>query len=182
MNCFRIIPKFLALACALSVLPIASHAVDSASLEFGSGDKTKMARLGLQWNWKKQLWRSNGTHIGGYWQLSLAQWRATRFQGIAGGSQNISSLGVTPVLRLQNDNLRGFYAEAGIGAHMLSDLYDNDGKQLSTRFQFGDHIGAGYVFQNELDLGVSVQHFSNGGFKKPNDGVNFAIIRISYPL
>lgn len=182
MNFIRIISKSTALACVFAVAPLTSHAADSASLEIASGDKTKMARLSLQWNWETQWWRSNGTHIGGYWQLSLSQWRESHFQGIAGSTQNISAVGITPVFRLQNDNLRGFYAEAGIGAHVLSDLYDNDGKQLSTRFQFGDHVGVGYVFQNRLDIGVSVQHFSNGGFKKPNDGVNFAIIRLSYPL
>ena len=83
---------------------------------------------------------------------------------------------------MQHDSLRGWYAEAGIGAHVLSALYDNGGKQLATRFQFGDHVGAGYVFANGAELGLSVQHFSNGGIKKPNDGVNFAILRLRYPL
>lgn len=184
MNIIRVISKSVAFACAyvFATAPLSSYAVDSASLELGTGDKTKMARLGLQWKWESQWWRSNGTHIGGYWHLSLARWRADRFQGVASSTQNITALGITPVFRLQNDNLRGLYAEAGIGAHVLSDLYDNDGKQLSTRFQFGDHLGIGYVFANKLDLGLSIQHFSNGGIKKPNDGVNFAIIRLTYPL
>lgn len=181
----NLIPKTLktfAMACVLGALPVTTFAADSASFEIGSGDKTKMVRLGIQWKWDKQWWKSNGTHIGGYWNFSAAHWRANQHQGIAGNRQNLGALGITPVFRLQNDSLRGWYAEAGIGAHVLSALYDNDGKQLSTRFQFGDHLGAGYIFNNGTELGLSIQHFSNGGFKKPNDGVNFAILRLSHPI
>lgn len=181
----NLIPKTsisLFLACVCAVVPTISSAIDSISLEYGRGDKTEMVRIGAQWRWNQQWWKSNGSHIGGYWSLTAAHWRQNRFQGISGNKQDISSLGITPVFRFQNDSLKGFYAEAGIGTHLLSELYDNDGKQLSTRFQFGDHIGAGYIFPNNVDLGVSIQHFSNGGIKKPNDGVNFAIIRLIYPL
>lgn len=159
-----------------------SYAVDSASVEFATGNKTQMARIGMQWKWKNQWWQSNGTHIGGYWDLTAAQWRGTRFQNNPNNSQNITSIGITPVFRFQNDTQKGFYAEAGIGAHYLSDLYNNNGRRLSTRFEFGDHLGIGYVFQNNVDLGLKAQHFSNGGIKEPNNGVNFAVVRLSYPF
>jgi hypothetical protein len=169
-----IIPILLGLHCG-------SYAANSASFEFGTGNKTQMARLGLQWKWGNQWWKSNGTHIGGYWDLSLAQWRGTRFQN-TDNIQNITSIGITPVFRFQSDTLKGFYGEAGIGAHYLSGLYNNNGRQLSTNFEFGDHIGVGYVFQNNADLGLKIQHFSNGGIKHPNNGVNFAVIRLGYPF
>lgn len=168
------------LVCAALHSP--SHAVDSVSLEFGTGTKTKMVRLGAQWKWDRQWWRSNGTHLGGYWDLNVAHWRANRFQDISGARQNINAVGITPVLRLQNDSLKGFFAEFGIGLHLLSEHYDNDGHQLSTRFQFGDHLGVGYVFENNVELGLKYQHFSNGSIKQPNDGVNFTVIRFSYPI
>jgi hypothetical protein len=158
------------------------YAVDSVSFEFGSGNKTTMARFSAQWNWNKQWWKSNGTHIGGYWDLTLSQWHGRRFENTSGRTQNLTAIGITPVFRFQNDTLKGLYAEAGIGAHLLSRLYDNNDRQLSTSFQFGDHLGLGYVFDNNLDLGLKIQHFSNGSIKQPNDGVNFAIIRVSYPF
>jgi len=65
---------------------------------------------------------------------------------------------------------------------LLSELYDNNDRKLSTAFQFGDHVGIGYVFQNNLDLGLKVQHFSNGSIKQPNQGINFGVVRVSYPL
>ncbi|EEC66864.1 hypothetical protein OsI_33362 [Oryza sativa Indica Group] len=95
-------------------------------------------------------------------------------------SANLVDLGLTPVLRFQRDDGKGFYGEAGIGVHLFSKLYRNNDKVLSTAFQFGDHVGAGYVFSNGLDLGIRLQHFSNGGIKQPNGGVNFAVARVAY--
>jgi hypothetical protein len=172
--------KTAAIGFILAATHCAAHAVDSASLEIASGNKTDMARVGVQWKWARQFWQSNGTHIGGYWDLSLAQWRGRQFQNRPGSTQNITDIGFTPVFRWQKDSLKGLYAEAGIGVHYLSDLYDNNDRQLSTRFEFGDHIGIGYVFRNNVDIGLRFQHFSNGSIKEPNDGVNFAVVRVSY--
>ncbi|NML61356.1 acyloxyacyl hydrolase [Massilia sp. RP-1-19] len=150
---------------------------DSASLEFGTTSKARMVRLGAQSQWDKRWFVSNGTHLSGYWDLSLAQWRGTAYRNVPGENQNITNLGFTPVFRFQADNKLGWYAEGGIGLNLLSKRYDNDGSELSTHFQFGDHVGAGYVFANRWDLGLKVQHFSNGGYKKPNDGVNFLVLK-----
>lgn len=157
-----------------------SYAVDSASVEFATGNKTKMARIGAQWEMEKRWFQSNGTHLGAYWDLTLAQWREEQYQGVRGRSENITDIGITPVFRFQNDSKLGPYGEIGIGAHLLSGLYDNNGRKLSTNFQFGDHLGVGYVFTNKLDVSLKFQHFSNGGFKQPNNGVNFGVVRASY--
>ena len=169
-------------ATALSLftsIHIPSFSADSTSLEFATGNKTQILRVGAQWKWDRKWWQSNGTHLGGYWDATLAQWRGTRYQN-TDATQNITDIGLTPVFRFQSDTLKGWYGEAGIGAHLLSKLYDNNGRRLSTAFEFGDHIGIGYVFANSLDLGVKYQHFSNGGIKEPNNGVNFTVVRASY--
>lgn len=166
--------------CMLLCLPPATYAIDSASLEFGTGNRTKMAAIGLQWKWEKRWWQSNGTHLGGYWNLALMDWRGERHRNIEGDTQNLIGIGITPVFRFQSDSQKGLYAEAGIGANYLSGAYDNNNRQLSTNFQFGDHLAIGYVFQNNLDIGLKFQHFSNGGIKEPNDGVNFVQIRARY--
>lgn len=174
--------KACALGSAFIIAHSASYALDSASIEIGSGNKTRLARAGLQWRWENKWWQSNGSHLGGYWDLTLAQWHGTRFQNLPDHDQNLTAIGVTPVFRFQSDTLKGGYVEGGIGVHYLSDLYDNNGRRLSTKFQFGDHIGAGYVFRNNLDLGLKIQHFSNGGIKQPNNGTNFMVIRMKYPF
>jgi hypothetical protein len=157
-----------------------SHAADSASVEFASGNKTQMLRIGTQWMWNQQWWQSNDTHIGGYWDLNLAQWRGQNYKGSADAHQNLVSVGITPVFRFQHDSKIGFYTEVGIGLHLLSDTYDNNGRILSGNVQFGDHIGLGYVFKNNLDISFKFQHFSNGGIKQPNGGINFAVLKIGH--
>lgn len=157
-------------------------AFDSASFELGTGNRTLLARVGLQTKWQSRWWQSNGTHIGGYWDGTLMHWRSNRYQNILGSSQNITALGITPVFRLQGDTLKGLYAEAAIGAHYLSDIYENNGRRFSTKFQFGDHVGVGYIFNNGFEVSLKAQHFSNGGIKRPNNGANFLILRTSYPF
>lgn len=169
--------KLVAVASLFAIQP--AFAFDSVSAELGVGSHVKMLRLGVQSKWDSQWWRSNGTHIGGYWDTTLQYWRGTRFQNVPGRTQGITAIGITPVFRWQKDSGEGLYAEAGIGAHLLSDLYDNDGRQLSTRFQFGDHLAIGYV-KDALDVKLKIQHFSNGSIKKPNDGVNFLVFSASY--
>jgi lipid A 3-O-deacylase len=171
---FRIV-FFVMLAAANRV----AHAADGMSYSFATGNSTKMIRVGTQWMWDKKWSVSEGLHIGGYWDLSIAQWQGRRYRS-TDSHQNITDIGITPVFRLQKDSRVGWYAEGGVGAHLLSELYDNGGHQLSTAFEFGDHIGIGYVTASEIDVGLLIQHFSNGGIKHPNNGVNFAVVRVSH--
>ncbi|OGB22045.1 MAG: hypothetical protein A3I66_19290 [Burkholderiales bacterium RIFCSPLOWO2_02_FULL_57_36] len=172
--------RLLCCAGVLAGLCSTSHAIDSASLEFGTGNRTDVTRVGLQWSWDRQWRKRNGTHIGAYWDLSLAEWRGNRFQNQPGNTQRFMAIGITPVFHLQNDDLTGLYSEAGVGLQHLFETYDNNGRRLSTNFQFASHLGIGYVFRNKLDLGMRIQHFSNGGIKKPNGGVNFIVVRAGY--
>ena len=156
-------------------------AIDSVSFELGAGEDTQLVRIGLQSLWQKKWLQSNGTHVGGYWDLTLSRWRWASSRSATQTDQYLNDLGITPVLRLQSDSQKGFYAEVGIGAHLLSsDFYDTDGERFSTRFQFGDHFGLGYVMQNGVDLSLKIQHFSNGGIKQPNPGVLFGILKLGY--
>ena len=163
-----------------SILSLSAFAVDSASLEIGGENEVRLARIGLQWDWSKRWLASNGNHLGGYWDLTLGQWHGKKYKNDPDRTQDIAVIGITPVFRYQRDNKTGPYFEVGIGANLLSELYDNNGDRLSTAFQFGDHVGLGYVFNNKLDIGVKYQHYSNGGIKNPNSGVNFAILKASY--
>jgi len=172
--------KYVLAYCFLIFIHVTGHAVDSMSLEVAAVENVKIVRLGAQWNWDSRWFQSNGSHVGGYWDLSLAQWRGDKYQNVSGQTQNLTSIGITPVFRWQQDNKKGVYIEAGIGAHLLSELYNNDGNIFSTKFQFGDHLGVGYVFNNKFDLGLKLQHFSNAGIKEPNPGLNVAVISAKY--
>lgn len=176
--------KLFAAGAALMAAPFAFAAdgrlVDSVSAEFATGTRTQMVRVGIQSDWSARWFQSNGTHLSGYWDASFGAWRANRYKNVEGAIQHLTDIGFTPVFRFERDDKKGFYAEGGIGVHRLSRLYDNDDYRLSTLFQFGDHVGIGYVFDNKWEIGAKIQHFSNGGYKKPNTGVNFLNVKASY--
>lgn len=170
----------LALLAAAQCAGAADQLVDSVALEVGTGSKVQMVRISAQSDWSTRWFASNGNHLSGYWDANLAQWRGNAYQNKSGQHQNITVINLTPVFRYQADDKRGWYAEAGVGVSLLSELYDNDDNRLSTNFQFGDHIGAGYVFDNKWEIGAKIQHYSNGGYKKPNSGVNWLAIKAAY--
>ena len=154
--------------------------IDSVSVDYGSSSKNRMVRLSAAKDWDVKWFQSNGTNLSGYWEASAGYWQEKLYRNVPGNKENLFDVGFTPVFRFQNDNKKGLYYEAGIGVHLLSELYNNDDNRLSTAFQFGDHIGIGYVLQNNWEIGLKLQHFSNGGIKKPNSGVNFVELKAAY--
>ncbi len=175
--------KALRAATALALVLSASSAfaIDSMALEYGNGNRTDVVRVSAQWNWKKPLWSSASTELTGHWDVNLSHWKENRFDNVPGQTQNFWSTGVTPVFRLQPAGSKtGIYGEAGLGVHYFSQLYNNNTSKLSTHYQFGTLIGVGYRFTQNFDLGLRVQHFSNGGFKEPNSGVNLGLVRAAY--
>jgi lipid A 3-O-deacylase len=176
--------KLIAAAAAMLAVYAAQAAegsvIDSVAVDYGSSAKVSMVRLGVQKDWQARWFQSNGTHLGGYWDASFGYWRETQYRNVPGAHESLTDIGFTPVFRWENDNQKGIYYEGGIGVHRLSELYNNDTYRLSTLFQFGDHIGIGYVFDNKWEVGAKIQHFSNGGYRKPNTGVNFVELKASY--
>lgn len=180
---FRLMrPSCLPALVALSVSLPAAAQIHTAALEVGAGNQVQLLRASVQQKRGKPMWQSNGTHLAVHVDYSFAYWRATSYRNMRGAHQHIADVGITPVLRFQRDDARGWYVEGGIGAHLLSQRYDNRHKQLSTHFQFGDHLGVGYVFHNGWDATVKVQHFSNGGIKRPNSGENFLVLGLARPF
>ena len=153
-------------------------AVDGISIEVGQGDGANMGRVGIQWNLNQQWFKGEQWHVGSFWDLSLGQW--TR-DAVAGQNGDITEIGLTPSLRLQQNDGKGLYAEGGIGFHLLSSTSLGP-KRFSTSFQFGNHLGAGYRFgaKGAFDLGLRYQHLSNVSIKRPNNGINFTQVRVQY--
>ena len=85
----------------------------------------------------------------------------------------------TPTLRYGHE--RGAYVDGGIGFHVLSETRISSAVEFSTRFQFGDHVGAGYRI-GRYDLSMRIQHLSNAGIRNPNPGINFLHLRFQYWL
>lgn len=175
---------FAAAAALLAISPAfaSDQLVDGVYGEFSAGSKIKMGHIGVTKDWPSNWswFESNGRHLTGYWDATLGYWEGRQANNVPGAKQHIVDLGFTPVLRYENTSKQGFYAELGIGAHLLSHTYNNNDDRLSTAFQFGDHIGVGYVFDKNWEIGLKYQHYSNGGIKKPNSGVDVGVLRVAY--
>jgi len=178
----KIIAALAALVAAQAAFAADGKLVDTAYAEFGTASKIRMVRLGATQDWKPSWswFESNGTHLTGYWDASIGGWEGSQYKNVPGAKMHIVDIGFTPVFRFEKTNKLGLYAEIGIGAHLLSHHYDNNDDGLSTAFQFGDHIGIGYVFNKNWEVAVKMQHFSNGSIKKPNSGVDYGVVKLAY--
>jgi len=152
---------------------------NSASLEVGSNPEQRMVRVAVQNDWDQRWFARNGYHLSGYWETNLALWRLRAYQNVPGRKKNIAVVGFTPVFRYQSDSKLGLYGEIGVGVNLLSSLYKNEDKELSTAFEFGDHIGVGYTTA-KWDFGLKFQHYSNASIKRPNAGANWIVAKAAY--
>jgi hypothetical protein len=112
--------------------------------------------------------------------------RISFWRGRAGHSQDehMVDLGAAPVLRLEGNSGREFtpYLEASVGLNLLSQTRINESRQFSTAFQFGEFLGLGTTFgeNRRYDVALRVEHVSNGGIKKPNDGLTYGALVLHY--
>jgi hypothetical protein len=162
-----------------------AHAVDSVSIEAGRsfggrGDDTNMGRIGVQWDWNVKWFDQGSWYLTGYWDLSLGYWNTDDTLD----DHDVVDIGITPTFRLRSAATSGFapYVELAVGAHYLSDKDISDRRRFSTNFQFGDHIGLGFMFgdKGQYDLSYRLQHLSNASIDSPNPGINFNQIRFQY--
>jgi lipid A 3-O-deacylase len=149
-------------------------------VQFGlAKGKTRALTLGWtrDWAWRRQF--AAGT-FGGYWEVALGRW--TTGTGDDRATAWVTQVGITPVLRwFPGDGSGNWFVEGGIGLHVLAPIYRKPDKRFSTALNFGDHLAVGRSFGEGRrdELALRFQHFSNGGFRKPNPGENFVQLRYS---
>lgn len=167
-------------ACALA--DVGGWRPDGAFVQVGTGEDTRSAAVGLDWDWR---WSRplGGGRLSGRHELLLGRWRADTGDGSHAG---LTQLGYTPALRWWADTgAQGWFVEGGIGLHLLSPRYRSVEKRFGTVFNFGDHLGVGWrsaAGPRGLEWALRYQHFSNGGVKEPNPGLDFVQLRLSMPL
>jgi hypothetical protein len=156
-----------AAAQAQSIVP------SGAFVQFGAGSKTRSLVVGATWDWQRQ-WRFERGTLGGYWELALGNW-----QSEAGRSDAwLTQLGITPVFRFRPEGSAWFF-EGAIGINLLTPKYHSSEKRFSTRLNFGDHLAVGRSFGAgaRQELSLRLEHYSNGGIRRPNPGENFVQLR-----
>lgn len=111
------------------------------------------------------------------WKPRIAYWRAKNSDA---DGRNLVDVSFIPTLQL-NSAGGSWFAEAGIGAHLLSHTKINN-RHFGTAFQFGEHLALGTRFgaQQQYVLAARLEHVSNGRIKQPNNGMTFAGVELSY--
>ena len=147
-----------------------AHAIDALGVETGIGDDhTHLLRISVIERWRKQMERAEAWRLAGYWEFSGALWDNTE--------ESTADVGITPVFRVEH---KAFYVEGAVGVHFVQARISAH-RSFSTAIQFGTHAGFGLHF-GKYDLGVRIQHLSNGSLKQPNPGINFALVHLHYAL
>ncbi|MCC2594973.1 acyloxyacyl hydrolase [Pusillimonas sp. MFBS29] len=150
----------------------ADPAFGGISVRAGYSDNYNRAELAWE---SPSLWTYRFSE--GYGRLDLVAELGAAYW-MANGSRSRSSVwqfSATPLLRWTWSER--YYLEAGVGATVFSHTTFAD-KQLSTAFQFGDHIGIGAHLSDSSRLGLRFSHYSNAGIKRPNPGLN--ILQLMY--
>jgi len=154
-------------------------AVENFSIEAGKGNLATLYRLAIQKSWDSNSALLQDNQIQTLWAVSVTEILEEKYRDIPGLSHSLTDFGFTPILRWQGTAAHPVYAELGIGINYMTEKYNNNGRSMSSNFQFGDHVGIGYVFSNQMDLNLNFQHYSDAGLKMPNPAVNFVTVRLS---
>jgi lipid A 3-O-deacylase len=153
-----------------SLVPSVSHGL---GLRIGYNDDYRKIALTYEtpalWSYQ---WQSGWGRLDLGAEFAVAYWRAQH-----GDPDSLWQLSATPMLRWWPSEI--FYAEVGVGATVLNKTHFAD-KELSTAFQFGNHIGIGTRINGAHRVGLRYSHFSNAGIKKPNPGLDLWTLTYTY--
>jgi lipid A 3-O-deacylase len=145
------------------------------SLQTGIGDGNNRVTINRETG---PVWQHSfgSTRIELVGELGASYWWTTQSNVLPGYANHEYQLSAIPLFRYWAT--QRFYVEGGVGATFFSDTKFHD-KNISTAFQFGDHIGAGYQLTRSTRVGLRVSHFSNASIKRPNPGLNIVQLQVS---
>ena len=148
----------------------AGNYIDSISLSIGkSKESIKIYRLSAKKEFKAKWFQSSYGYISGYYESSFNYFN---------GKNSIYGFSISPVFAYYFNTKLNPFIEAGIGASYFNKKHINS-RDLSTNFLFENRIGVGARYKN-LEFSFRFMHYSNGGIKKPNDGIDIWIGAVSY--
>ena len=166
----------LALLCAAVALAAAAgtRAADFAVLDLhlAQGKNFKRLTLGAETDpaWSRGL---SWGRVDLLAEFGLSYWRADQ----PGANDRLWQLNAIPIVRWWPTER--FYLEGGVGLTVFDRTRFID-KELSTAFQFGDHLGLGWQLTPSIRIGARVSHFSNAAIKRPNPGLDATQLTLAY--
>src|SRR4051812_1518186 len=149
-------------------------------LQLGDGSRTRTVTAGAAWDlaWSKRLAKGD---LSAYVDASVGRWWINEDGMVR--TPWVTQLGLTPVVRYRwGDEPRRWFGEIGVGINVLTPIFNDEDRRFSTAFNFGDHLALGRAFgdDGQEEVALRLQHYSNGGIKQPNPGINFVQVRYSH--
>jgi hypothetical protein len=164
------------LAVALSRPALASDWLipDGVALTAGYGKSVGVLGLAANWNFAHD---ERSLLLGLFEPRLVAGVSYWRGRQEPNANRSLWDFGLMPMLRWSAPGTASprFFAEAGVGVHMLTATRINNDRVFSTAFQFGEQAGAGLAFgpEHRYELGAYIQHVSNARIKEPNNGLTY---------
>lgn len=132
------------------------------------------ARLAYRLDPKQIFWKTKDFALSAHLEMSLGQWQADRKYT----NRSITDIGLTPIFKLKAHETSPWYAEVGVGVHLLNEVKIKDYTK-STQFQFGDQFGLGWENQ-QFRVGYKYMHVSNANIETPNPSTDFHFVELGY--
>lgn len=164
------------LSLCTSLASLNANAVDLSAAIGSTSQGGLTARTALGFNWDRAWLQSSVGKVTGYWDLGYTYWQA----GDQAGGRHTISLSPVFMYEFGQGNIKPFL-EAGIGISVFSGTNAGDQK-MSTAFNFEDRIGAGLKIGDTQKVGIRAIHYSNGGIKEPNDGIESFSVFYSHSI
>lgn len=160
------------IACGLAGAALA--APPDITAQYGEREDYRMAGVGLRF---APLWEAHWGSLRAATRVE-AQFNRFRYDGEKSGARSLEQGGVAANLRIDTggEGLRP-YAEVGLGANLFSRTHLGS-KEFSTAFEFNEYLGVGLEFPGGVWAGWRYVHYSNGGIRKPNNGIEFSQLTI----
>jgi hypothetical protein len=176
--------SFSLLFAALAALASApAHAgLDEVQVQAGNGDHVDVVgvNLGGSAGWQQ---RALGINWDLRWRAQAEYWNAQANAAVGTTNKNLTLVGAMPVLRasLGDPQTAPLFLDLGIGGNVISRTSIGN-RTLSTGFQFGELIGAGYAFgeRRQYEILARAEHVSNADIKRPNAGLTFFSVGLGY--
>lgn len=166
--------KIIMIILALSFALVASDEY-GVSINVGKSGSIESYRVGLQKNFNKILYSNETISLNGFHELGIGTLRGHN-------GDHIDLISYSPVFTLNfnrfNSSTIKPYIDGAIGVSAISRKTINS-KDLSSTFQFEDRVSLGLSLDN-INLYIRLIHYSNGGIKEPNDGINIVNLGIDY--
>lgn len=176
-------PRLRAAALVLACAALPAHAqwyVPEAvfgTAGYNSGAQVAVAGIGASWDLSKRSKARDETGFMGRIDGQIAHWRGL---GTPTDNHYLWDFSAIPMLRYTFDWTQSprIYLEGGFGIHFLTHTRINNDRIMGASFQFGEIAGAGVTFgpDNKYELGVFLQHVSNGNTAHYNWGLTYPAV------